>query len=95
MNEYEHIVKQADLTDQIEQIEKITNEWQNKIKQITDERTIKQYTYIKTEQADDGTREDKSDRRGRTKGRLDENKENKLKEKMYSPSSQMVTKQVF
>ena len=39
-----------------EQIEKITNEWQNKIKQITDERPIKQDTYIKSEQADDGTR---------------------------------------
>ena len=39
-----------------EQIEKITNEWQNKIKQITDERTTKQDTYIKSEQADDGTR---------------------------------------
>ena len=42
MNEYVHIVKQADATDQI--------------KQTTDERTIKQYTYIKSEQADDGTR---------------------------------------
>ena len=39
-----------------EQIEKITNEWQNKIKQITDERPIKQDTYIKSEQADDGTK---------------------------------------
>ena len=38
--------------------------------------------------------EDKSDRRVRTKGRLDQNKENKQKEKMYSPSSQMVTKQI-
>ena len=37
-------------------LKKITNEWQNKIKQITDERTIKQYTYVKSEQADDGTR---------------------------------------
>ena len=50
------------MKDQIDQItndrtkEKITNEWQNKIKQITDDRTIKQYTYLKTEQADDGTR---------------------------------------
>ena len=39
--------------------------------------------------------EDKSDRRGRTKGRLDQSKENKHKEKMYSPSSQMVTKQIY
>ena len=39
-----------------EQKEKITNEWQNKIKQITDDGTIKQYTYLKTEQTDDGTR---------------------------------------
>ena len=32
------------------QIEKITHEWQNKIKQIADQRTIKQhYTYIKSE----------------------------------------------
>ena len=39
-----------------EQIEKITNEWQNKIKQVKGERLIKQDTYIKSKQADDGTR---------------------------------------
>ena len=38
--------------------------------------------------------EAKSDRRGRTKGRLDQNEENKHEEKMYSPSSHMVTKQI-
>ena len=38
--------------------------------------------------------EAKSDRRGRTKGRLDQKKENKHEEKKYSPSSQMVTKQI-
>ena len=61
-----------------EQIEKITNEWQNKIKQITDERPIKQDTYIKSEQADDGTRR-QIRQAGRTKGRLDQNKESKHK----------------
>ena len=54
-----------------EQIEKITNEWQNKIKQITDERTIKQDTYIKSEQADDGTRR-QIRQTGRTKGTLEQ-----------------------
>ena len=62
-----------------EQKEKIINEWQNKIKQITEDRAIKQYTHLKTDQADE--QEDKSNRRARTK-------ENKLKEKIYSPSSQ-------